>query len=344
MRVRLLVILPAAVMLLAAGTLPLEAAGRVQLELVGDAQGSALVFQEWLRVLSKAGVGNVRIRSATAADKVGIEVRGTEASPLYVVTGVLRSRDELLLPPGRFRQSDAARLARWLDELARLGPADRREPQGAFGLSSRQFDEMRRDMTRPVGFSTRGMTRAEAVAKIGGQLPGPLKIDPGLAQTLAGDKIGEELLSLSRGTSLACVLRPMGVCLVPRPLGDRVVYTVTRSRPGLKPWPVGWEPDGPARDVLPALFEFHNMNIQGVTAATALEAIGKRLNVPILLDHNALARHGIDPGKATVSHPRSRTTYSLVLRKILFQAGLKSEVRVDEADKPFLWVSTVKPV
>jgi hypothetical protein len=66
--------------------------------------------------------------------------------------------------------------------------------------------------------------------------------------------------------------------------------------------------------------------------------------VPVLVDHNALARHGVDPSKVTVSHPPSRTTYSQVLPKILFQARLKSEVRVDEAGKPFLWVSTIKPI
>ena len=48
--------------------------------------------------------------------------------------------------------------------------------------------------------------------------------------------------------------------------------------------------------------------------------------------------------KKTVSHPQHRTSYSIALRKMLFQAGLKFEVRVDEAGKPFLWVSSVKPV
>ena len=54
----------------------------------------------------------------------------------------------------------------------------------------------------------------------------------------------------------------------------------------------------------------------------------------MLIDHNALARHGIDPAKAMVTLPRSRTTYSLALRKLLFQAGLKFELRCDEAGIP----------
>jgi hypothetical protein len=41
--------------------------------------------------------------------------------------------------------------------------------------------------------------------------------------------------------------------------------------------------------------------------------------------------------------PQTRTTYSLALRKLLFQAGMKFEVRCDDADSPFLWVTAVKP-
>ncbi|HUT14453.1 MAG TPA: hypothetical protein VMY42_28465 [Thermoguttaceae bacterium] len=330
---------------LAWGTTTVIAAGQVRLELVGDSAGSALVFQEWLQVLGRAGVKNVRIRSATGAVKVGVEVLGTESQPVYVVTGIVRSSDELLLPAGRFRQSDASRLARWLEDLAQHGPQrSGGAEQSAFGLSAAQFEQVRQDLARPVDFATRGMTRDAAVDKIAAQLLSPLQLEAGLRAMLREDTLGEELSGVSSGTALAYVLRPMGSCLVPRPMGGRVAYLVVKAQPDLEVWPVGWEPEGPRQDVLPAAFEFYNVNIQGVSAAQALEAIGKRLDVAVLIDHNALARHGIDPSKVPVSHPAGRTTYSLVLRKILFQARLKSEIRVDEAGTPFLWVSTIKPV
>lgn len=333
------------VLILLAGTgPPLRAAGEVRLELVGEARGSALAFQQWLQALSRAGITNVRIRSGKTTDTVGIEVRGTKDSPLYVVTGIVKSSEELLLPGGRYRRGDVARLARWLDDLAKLGPEDQRPPKSAFGLSPKQYEQVRKDLARPVGFPTRGMPRSEAVKKISRRLSLPLQIDPKLAKALEGDKVGEELSAFSCGTALAYVLRPMGLCMVPRLLDRGPVYAVVKARPGLEVWPVGWEPEKPRPKVLPALFEFRNVNIQGVSAATALEAIGKRLEVPMLLDHNALARYGIEPDKVIVSYPGKRTTYGLVLRRILFQARLKSELRVDEAGKPFLWISSVKPM
>ena len=339
------VLAPLAVLILSvAAARPLRAAGTYKLELVGEARGSALVFQQWLRALSQAGVKNVRIRSARATDKVGIEVRGSEDRPLYVVTGVIKSSDELIAPGGRYRRRDAAKLASWLNDLARLGPAQQGEQQPAFGLSPRQFEQLHGDLARLVTFSTQQTPRGQVVEKIGRQLLLPLRIDPEAVRALNADKVGEELAGISCGTALACVLRPMGYCLVPRRQGDGPACVVAKARPGLEIWPVGWESDKPRREALPALFEFHNVAVGGVSAAAALEAVGKRLKVPVLMDHNAMARHGIDPAKAIVSHPRSRTTYSSALRKILFQAGLKFEVRVDEAGNPFLWISTVKPV
>jgi hypothetical protein len=344
MRVRYILTALAVLSWFAGSAASLHAAGRVQLELVGDARGSALAFQQWLQTLAKAGVKNVRFRSARAGDEVGIDVRGTKQSPLYVVTGIVKSADELLLPAGRFKRRDAARLALWLNDLAKYGPEGGRKSRSAFGLDSEQFALVHKGMARPVGFSTRGLTRSEAVEKIGRLLLLKLQLDPKLAETLATDKVAEELSGLSCGTALAYVLRPMGLCVVPRQLDRGTVCAVVKAQPGLEVWPVGWEPQQPRPKVLPALFEFHNVNIQGVSAATALEAIGKRLKVPVLIDHNALARHGIDPAKAIVSHPGKRTTYSIALRRVLFQARLKFEIRVDESGQPFLWISTVKPV
>lgn len=320
------------------------AAGQTQLVLVGEGGQAAMLFQPWMQVLGKAGIESVRFRSAKPNDKVGVQVHGTEGNRLYIVTGIVRGTDELLLPPGRFRRRDAGRLARWLDELAEQGPADQREQKAAFGLRASQFARIHDDLAQPILFSTKGLSRRDAVARISRQLTFPIRSDAQTGAALQEDEIAEELLGLSCGTVLAYVLRPMGYCLVPRLEGPRTTYAIVKARPEMEVWPVGWESEQPSRDLLPTLYEFHNVNIEGVAASTALQAIGKLLGVPVLIDHNALARHGVDPDKVLVSHPRSRTTYSLALRKILFQARLKSEVRVDEAEKPFLWVTTVKPV
>ena len=318
----------------------LAAAGRVQLELLGEAATEAMAFQEWGQVLSKAGIQNVRFRTTESTDQVGVHVQEGQGSPLYVVTGVVVSRDELRLPGGRFRRSEGGRRKQWLEDLAEQGPADRRPARGSFGLTGEQFEKVREELAKPVGFSTRGMSRSQAVEKLGRQLNVPPAMDPAVAEAIGDDKVEEELQDLSCGTSLACLVRPAGLCLVARQAGLAVV----KARPELEVWPVGWQPDKPPKDVLPALFDFLNVNLDRVPATRAMEAIGQRLKTPVLWDHNAMARHGIDPATAVGTLPRTRTTYSLALRKFLFQAGLKFEVRVDEAGNPLLWITTVKPV
>jgi len=157
--------------------------------------------------------------------------------------------------------------------------------------------------------------------------------------------VAEELSGLSCGTALACLLRPAGLGLVPCARGrDDVEYRVVAGKKGVDVWPVGWPPEKPLPQLLPAMYESFNANIQDVPVTTVLEALGKRLKLPFLLDHNALARHGIEPDKKKVNAPQSRTTSNQLLRRTLSQAGLKSEVRLDEAGKPFLWVTTVKPL
>lgn len=320
-----------------------NAAGTVQVELVGDSQESAMAFQDWARVLGNAGVANVRLRTVQDADQPGIETQGTPESPIYVVTGIVRSREELLLPGGRFRPSDAARVAQWLNDLAEHGPPSSRPAKAAFGLTVDQFEKVRRDLAAPVGFATRGMTRREIVQRIAERLTLPLALDAGTAQTLADDKLDEPLDRLCCGTALAYLLRPAGYGLVPRASGDDLGYAVVKAAPDREVWPVGRASEKTPAQRLPALYEFLSVNVQDVSAATALETIARRLDLPVLIDRGALARHGIDPAKAMVSLPRSRTTYSLALRKLLAQAGMKFEVRYDDAGKPLLWVTSVKP-
>lgn len=331
---------------LIASAVPAFSAGRVQLELVGDQQaGAAMGFQQWLQTLARAGVQNVRMRVADANVKLGIEVRGTEQNPVYVVTGMINSRDELVVPGGRFRRGDVAGIKEWAADLSANGPLERREAKGPFGMTEKQFEKIKEDLAQPAAFSIKDMTRSEAVEKIKRQLALPLG---GEGELAGGDeKIEEELSGLACGTVLAAVLRPAGYAMVPQEADGKLSYTISKTsldKLGREVWPIGWKPGKSLPEALPALFEFRNVNVQDASAKQVLDAISRQISVPILLDHNALARHGIEPEKAVVEHPQARTNYSVSLKRMLFKAGMKFELRVDEAGKAFLWVTSLKPV
>lgn len=322
-----------------------SAPGRVELELVTQDRVSVTAQQDWLRRLAQVGVSNLRIQSGRSS-QVGIEVRGTKQAPTYVVTGIITAGGEVLLPGGRFKPTDAGQLARWLDDLARLGPPDQRPQISAFGLTTDRLEKVLEELARPVALSTAGKGRKEVVRTISRRLTTSVRIDPQLIPAFRDDDlVAEELSGLSCGTALAYTVRPLGVCLAPREsTGGQVEYVLTESGPNVEAWPVGWEPEKPRREVLPGLFEFLNVNVQGVPVTKVLEAVHARLDIPVLLDYNAMARYGVEPENSLVSLPQARTTYSLLLRKTLSQAKLQNELRLDEAGKPFLWVTTTKPL
>ena len=320
------------------------AAGPVRLDLAVEERVAITGRQEWLRGLSEAGIENFRIRSARPGDVPNIDRRGTEDAPTYAVTGIITSDGVLVVPGARFRPSQLAQLSTWLQDLAEMGPPDERPAKGAFGLNIQDFERLQADLAPPVGFDTTGISRSEVIRRLAKTMSTPLKADSRLAEPLSKDLVAENLSALSRGTALAYVLRSPGLCLVPVNQSGQVTLSIAEAHPDLQIWPIGWDPEKDGKDVMPMLYEMRPVNVSGVSVTTVLNAIAKQLEIPVLLDHNAIARHGLEPDKVIVQLPSSRSTYSLVLRKTLFQARLKRELRVDDANRPFLWITSVKPI
>lgn len=318
------------------------AAGQVSLEVATEEGTSLTAQQEWGRRLSQAGLANVRFHTRQPSDQADIRNLGTDSAPLYQVVGILGSDETLRVPGARFRAGEAAQLKRWLDDLAQNGPPQSRPAKTAFGLEVAQFQQAEKELGQLVGFSTAGVSRQQVIQRMLRQLSVPAGSMP--QRLPEDDKVVEELSGLSCGTALACVLRPLGLCMVPQAERGGVGYSIVPSKPGAEVWPIGWPPEKRPADLLPAMMEFHNVNVERQPVTKVIDAVCQRLKLPALVDHNALARWGIDPEKAIVNVPQSRTTYSILLRKALFQARLKSELRVDEAGHPFLWITTIKPI
>ena len=202
-------------LLLSAGG-PLFAQGRVRLEVFTEERAPVTAQQEWLRSLASAGVEDVRIIGNSSLNKWRIQVQGTEKSRVYLVTGMISSSGDLILPvgavPDRTKPLELLVGSRtWLTRATRQARA-----VTSTGLTFKQFQATHDALAPAVGFSTKGMDRAEAVRKIAEKVAVPLKVDPAALKPAEGDAVAEELSEVSRGTALACVLRPAGLCLVAR--------------------------------------------------------------------------------------------------------------------------------
>lgn len=327
------------------GSRPASAAGTVEVELLTEKGFPFESTRDWLDVFVGLGVKNIRINAAQIGDEAKIDTRGTDAAPVYHVTGILAVDGTLHVTGGRFKVSDKRRIGDWLKQLAEFGPNGEKKPKlAAFGLPEEQFSKLKRDLGQTVGFSTKGRRTDEVVARIAAPLARRVTIDGSAAKALAGgETVLDELSGVASGTALAAAIRPAGLILVPRQRGDEIELAITASAGAKDLWPIGWATETAPAKVLPAIIKPTNAEIEDDTPlAGALAIVAKRLEVPVLFDHNNMARKGVDLAEAKVSLPAERLTYSNVLKKMLYQANLKYELRLDEADKPILWISPLR--
>ena len=147
--------------------------------------------------------------------------------------------------------------------------------------------------------------------------------------------------SATPSTALAAIARPAGCVVVPQsaPAGAELAILVPSA--GGDMWPIGWPPDEKDESkTIPKLFEFLDVDINGAAAGTAIDALQQRLKVPILWDYNNMVRQKIDL-KKPVKVPAGKSYYRKILDRVLFQTGLKAEVRVDDAGSPLIWITTL---
>ncbi len=315
----------------------------VEFEIAVSRELAAGAAQNWLRTLTDVGVTQLRIAQSGRSTRPEIETVGSGASTRYRVTAVVTRGNELLVPGGRFGPRDQAALGEWLQRLRDEGReaviAGERLP---FGLNSAQIAELREQLSRPVSQATAGENVAAIVDHVASELALPLQLTPEVTARLRrAPAVTEELSGLARGTVLAYVARPLGLSLVPgRDERREIELRITRANPDTDIWPIGWPLEEKRQQRVPKMFEILPVEIDDFPLDGTLAAIQQRIDVPLLYDYNNMAREGIELAAARVNYPAKRTSYSVALRTILSQHGMKYEVRLDDADEPFIWITT----
>lgn len=296
---------------------------------------------QWNELIAACGADGVRL-GGNVARRVAVEKSEGAGQGSYRVYGILTPRNQLTLSNGSFALTDRAKLAKWIADLKASGPPLRPgEKPRPFGLSADQLEAASRDLARVVDFKTAGLAPTQLLTELGNRLRYPLTADESIAAQLGrSEKIPGELQGLACGTVAAAVLRRDGLSLAPRPTSSGgVEYVVFRAAEGQDVWPVGWEPEKPVFEIVPELFTLRSVSIDGNMASQVLQIVADRVRLPMLFDEQMLILKKLDPSKAPVKIPEAKLGYEGVLDRALFQADLKHEVRLDDAGKPFLWIT-----
>ena len=251
--------------------------------------------------------------------------------------------------------SDKSKLSAWFSRIEEFAnPSDKspKKDSHAFGLDAKSLVSLTEELQSPVEQNTKGRSVRKVFAEIRDNCDVTIVLSStarskifapstASAESDDGEVVTDELSGLSAGTALAALVRPLGLVVVPerstQTSATRLAIKDVRSAE--ETWPIGWPTEAKPHKLVPKLHEFIPVAINNVSIAEALTSFQSRLEIPFLMDHNGMARKQIDPTTTIVSYPSKKTFYSRILKNILFQAKLKSEVRIDEAGKPFLWIS-----
>jgi hypothetical protein len=321
-----------------------QAALPIDIEVAAEAGSPFGAMQEWGKLLNEMDLARVRLRGANGGDEPSVTPSGEGESQRFKLVGILNRRDQLELPGGKFGFGDRAKLKAYFESLPERA-ANQGVERGIFNLTKQQFEQVYDDLSAPVTTSTKGMTPEAIVTSLQEGLTIPLEIDAAARGALRAAKpLSGELQGMSTGSAIAIALRPAELTMLPeQKLGQPLQLRVVKAEAGVRGWPAGWRPAQTARELVPAMYRFTNIEIKGFTLDEALAALGPHMEVPLLFDERVLAVRGIDPAKIEVSFPRGKTYIRRAVDRVLSQARLAGELRIDEAEKPFYWITQFGP-
>ncbi|MDO4569140.1 MAG: hypothetical protein Q4D38_01995 [Planctomycetia bacterium] len=313
----------------------------IRLEVFSQGTLRPQLAQDWGAAMQTLGFQSVRFRTGDESDALDIVDLGDEN---YKVSALLTDNNEIYLP-GRvsFSRNRIREIYPYLEKqiaLMKLSAAP-------LPAANAQMQEVAfRDLAQPVGFSTQERKRRLVLKKIIGDMENVrVRTPAAIASALSEeDLVPEELQDVSRGTSLAYLLRYIGYCAVPRRQADgAIVLTLVDSRDvgDETILPIGYPVERPGE--IDILFEKFNANVNGVRAQVVLDSLQSRLQIPFLYDYNSILLDDIDLEEVVIKQKPARFTYSRLLDLVLYQAGLQKEVRMDEAGNVFLWITTIRP-
>jgi len=324
----------------------------VEIELLTDDAGVGQNAQQWAELLRKHDVA-VRIRRGTPRDEAGVS-ESTIGNTVRMVKVVahLDRRGAIRMPDRQFTTADNDALREWIRGLRTYGAQGSPEGQPGWGLSKEQMDQVLAALKRPIQIDTQGK---DILAGLLAFTPNPDQGDLPIHVTPAAKEImalpqGEQLfphslVGVSRGSALSILLSYYGLCFTPqRTPAGKLELAIHDAEKIEYPWPIGWPwpEDTPRNKIAPSLFKFVNVELVDQPLPDVLTAAAKTIEIPIFVDHAQMEKWDIDFNNLKVNYPAKKTSWIVAIRQIAFNCRLKRELYVDEAGKPFIWLTPIE--
>lgn len=327
-------------------------------ELLTGTEGVGYSAQRWLQLFERLQI-EFKVRRAEVREdletieEAGVGARG--ATRRVRVRGRLEKSGQLTFSDRTFTEDQAGKLAKWLRELQEFGAQGSPQGQPVWGLGKAQFQALFKSLSEPVTETTAEKSLTEAIDALALPVEFPLsfsagakqfqparrgEIPAGLDDPSARRLVQQSVTGMSKGTALAVVLSEFGLGFRPRRMADGSIDLQICTQAEIQDlWPVGWPQQASNPKTAPKYYALTKFDLHDVMLDETLSTAATFVDMPILVDRPALEGKKIDLSAVKVSFGPRQATWSLALQQLTFQAKAQTHLYIDEAGRPFIWVT-----
>lgn len=319
----------------------------IQLELLTGPEANSLKASDWQKACEERKIA-CTIRRGLQDDQPGVtEKKRGESFRQVTVVGRLEKTGRLVFADRTFAPGESKRLAEWLEELKTYGAQGTPEGQRLWGLTEKQFTSVMESLAVPLAIETEEVPLAEVLAGFRFSANHPLRwtaqAEQKRAQLDLKSPCTQSVRGFTQGTALALVLAEVGLGFRPRRQPDGSIdLAVVDLAEAQHVWPIGWYRTISPDKVAPSLFVFREIHFSDIDIAGALAASTAVTGIQVLVDRPNLKAKEIDLTAHEVDFPLRKTTWAQAYDRLLGKATCKYELLIDEAGKPFVWVTSLQ--
>lgn len=318
----------------------------VEVELLQSNDGSGLFSQQWLKALEPLDV-KVQIHRPSAKDQP--EVKQREVGGLRIVTavGVIERTGRLVFPDRTFDLGDAVKLREWVEELRTYGALGTPAGQPLWGLTKPQFVSIFDGLTKPIDFSTEGLSVLDLTTKVPLPPKTQIRLSPDARKQLSSaglhNKVRQELKGLSVGAVLAIGLNDAGLGFHPVRTADGSVELLVEPRQASgELWVIGWPLQRPKQKAAPKFMALVPIEFENMELSDVIRVAKEFSEIPIFMDYAELDAKHVNLDSIKVSFPRKMSNWSIALSRVLVPNRLTHELWQDEGGRVFVWITTTR--
>lgn len=301
--------------------------------------------QEWGRVFQQLGY-SVKFREPRGGESPRIEDQDRDDILSTRVVAAMTADGAIRIGTQKFDTETTQPLIGALEKIRKHGAKGPPDSSPTWGLTDDQFKDVVQLLAAPVENPVELQSPVLAIESIG--LPGNMKMKftdaaREQAQVKKPDSTSDtiELTGFTKGSGIAIVLSQYGLGFRPRYVAPgHFDIEIDRGSESSNMWPVGWKPEQSFSEILPAYFRAIPLDVEDVNIDALVGAISEKIAVPHFSSASTLNANGLDITTLTYTRKNDRISPARLLTAVGDKMHLGFDVRVDEAGKMFLWVTT----